>query len=105
HGSREERDEALDLLQDVGVDRLVESVTAWPDGGDGGAQDASGAGRRPGHVVRLEEPGAPRNGCTAARRMATKTGTMAIPAQHLSDLVMAERPDRGAIAAHLDALD
>ena len=37
--------------------------------------------------------------------MATNTRTMAIPAQRLSDLVMAERPDRGAIAAHLDALD
>src|SRR5499427_2807982 len=30
---------------------------------------------------------------------------MALPAHRLSDLLMAERPDRGAIAAHLDALD
>jgi len=37
--------------------------------------------------------------------MATNTGTMALPAHRLSDLLMAERPDRGAIAAHLDALD
>jgi len=30
---------------------------------------------------------------------------MAVPAQRLHDLVAAERPDREAIAAHLDALD
>src|SRR5262249_61908030 len=31
--------------------------------------------------------------------------TMAIPAQRLQELLAAERPDREAIAAHLDALD
>src|SRR5690242_17278646 len=42
---REEGEEALDVAEDVVVDRLVEAVAARPDGGDRGAEDAPGGAR------------------------------------------------------------